>query len=274
MRMLRTTKNTDSRLKKPRGRLVPATVACLTAAAIAGCLVGANAGDASQTPISATTEGTTGEVNHGVTVTVTLNATINDGGMAGSYRFEWEPHTPETTLEDAFPPASAGRDVTTAAQGVPGTTEPQRVSAVIELSTQYPEFAYRVVLEAGPERVFGRPSSFNTREAHDTLTEERRVRAKLEKEKIEQEKLEREKLEKEKLEMELTSCRVPSLKGLKLSNARRLLSRTHCGTLRVAGRQVARSSRIVSQSPRAHTVIRRTAKITVWLGSPNRAYAH
>jgi hypothetical protein len=58
------------------------------------------------------------------------------------------------------------------------------------------------------------------------------------------------------------------LTALTLTRARRLIQSAHCGRLRIVGTHTAGSSRIVSQMPRARTMISSTGRITVWLRRP------
>ena len=265
----------DSLRRVPSPHIVRLGLAlCLAALAFDGsCLVGVSAGaEPPPTTLSATTGPATVDGHE-----ATLTATVNDDGIAATYSFEWDWMRVSEPLEEVFSPNSPGSYGTTPHQAVPGISEPQQVSAVIEPPVQYAEYAYRVVLETGngSEQVFGQPRPFSMPWVKDSPIEEQEVDAKLG-------------LEDQPNPAPapgsspppvpppptpLTSrCRVPVLTALTLTRARRLIQGAHCATLKIVGKHAAASSTVVSQSPRARTMIFSTARITVWLRSSKRAH--
>jgi hypothetical protein len=166
--------------------------------------------------------------------------------------------------EEAFS-RSASTGYSTQSQSVPGSLEAQRVSAVFLPPTQHSHYAYRVVLETtDSEPVFGQPLAFEVpvKALPGPLTEgPSNEGTSGGTQGTSQGDLPRS---------PATRCRVPSLKALTLAHARRLIAAMHCGTLKVVGKQATGSSKIVLQVPRAHTMIARTARITVWLRSSPR----
>jgi PASTA domain len=67
------------------------------------------------------------------------------------------------------------------------------------------------------------------------------------------------------------SCRVPRVVGLRLVRARRAIRRANCSVGRVRGvRSRAARGRVVRQSPRARTRLRRGAKVTLVISRGSR----
>lgn len=197
---------------------------------------------------------TTGEATvHGNEAT--LMANLNDEGSPGMTRFEWRELLVGESLESVFSTRTTN-DSSTPAQAIAGSPEAQDISATIGPLSVTSEYAYRVVLAVGSEEVAGNTREFSMPGIKDSPSE---------------------RFEHEHPMMEtspvgtgdppaVTHCRVPSLKALSLSRARRELARDHCGHLKLIGTASTKSPNMIrSQSPRAHTVIASIAAVTVWL---------
>jgi hypothetical protein len=240
--------------------------ACVGAIAVASYAVSPSSGaEPAATPIVTTGPATV----HGQSE-VTLTATISDGGSPAVYRFQIQPDYEwfDETPEEAFS-RSTTTGYATQTQAIPSSLERQYVSAVFAPPPQHSHYAYRAVLEVnGSEQVFGQPLAFE-------------VAIKL----LPSLPMERSPSEGSATNTQGPStgqtdpsadppidCRVPSLRTLTLAQARHLIASTHCGALRIVGRQAVRSSRIVAQSPHPHAIMARSAQITVWLRNSNHAY--
>jgi hypothetical protein len=239
-------------------RLARLIVVCFAPVAIGVYFTGVSVGAEPAPTPSATTEPATVDGQS----EATLTATVNDQGNPSTYRFQVQPDGEwfNETPEEAFS-RSVSTGYGTQSQAVPGSLESQRVSAAFAPPPQHAHYAYRVVLETtGSEPVFGQPLAFE-------VLVKPLPRPPLENPLNESPSGTQAPSQDDPPRPSATQCRVPSLKALTLKHARHLIAATHCGTLKVGGRQATGSSKIISQAPRAYTTIARTARVTVWLRS-------